>query len=76
MDGIGGCVKNMVFCALLSEKIRIHSPEGFSHHTDSNIKGVLVLFMPTSEIMEETDFTRETPYAESMCIWLSQSIRA
>ena len=53
MDGIGGCVKNMVFRTVLSKKVAIHSPEDFASYADSNIKGVSVLFMPTSEITEE-----------------------
>ena len=67
MSDIGGCVKNIVFLAVLSEKVVINSHEDFSRYADSNIKGVLVLFIPTSEITEEPDFIRETPHVESMC---------
>ena len=67
MDGIGGCVKSMVFRAVLSEKVVIYSPGNFARYADNNLKGVSVLFMPTSEITEEPEFFRETPYVESMC---------
>ena len=60
---------------MLSEKVVIHSPEDFASYVDSNIKGVSVLFMPTSEITEEPDLIWETPYVESMCTWLSQGTR-
>ena len=56
MDGIGGYVKNMVFRAVLLEKVVTHSREDFARYADSNIKGVSVLFMPTSDITEEPDF--------------------
>ena len=46
MDGVVGCVKNMVLRAVLSEKVVIHSPEDFVRYADSNIKAVLDLFMP------------------------------
>ena len=58
MDGIEGLLKNVVFRAVVSEKVVIHSPEAFAHYADSNIKGVSVLFMPTSEITEEPDFNQ------------------
>ena len=67
MDGIGDCVKNVVFRAVLSEKAVIHSPGDFAHSADSKIKGVSVVFMPKSDTKEEPDFIRETPYIESMC---------
>ena len=67
MDGVGGCVKNMVFRGVFSEKVVIHTPEDFSRYADGNIKGVSVLFMATSEKTEEPDFIRETTYAESIC---------
>ena len=58
MDGIEGLLKNVVFRAVVSEKVVIHSPEAFARYADSNIKGVSVLFMPTSEITEEPDFNQ------------------
>ena len=67
MDGIGGCVKNIRFRVVLSEKVLIHSTEHFARYADSNIKGVSVLIMPTSEITEKPDFIQETPYVEAMC---------
>lgn len=67
MDGIGGCVKNMIFCRVLSEKVVTHLPEDFARYGDSNIKGVSVLFSSTSEIKEQEDFIRETSYLDSMC---------
>ena len=57
----------MVFCAVLSKKVVIHSLEDFARYADSNIKGVSFLFMPTSEITEEPYFIQEVPYVESMC---------
>ena len=57
----------MVYCAVLLEKIVFHSPEDFACYADSNIKRVLVEFIPTSEVKEEPDFIRETPYVDSMC---------
>lgn len=50
MDGTGHCVKNIVVCAVLLEKVVIHSLEDFACYADSNIK----------------DFIREIPYVESM----------
>ena len=64
---IGGCVKNMVYCAVLLKKVVIHSPEDFPRYADSNIKVVLVVFIQTSEVKEEPDFIQETPYVDSMC---------
>ena len=58
MDGIEGLLKNVVFRAVVSEKVVIHSPEAFARYADSNIKGVSVLFMPTLEITEEPDFNQ------------------
>ena len=59
----------MVFREVLSEKVVIlHSPEDFPRYADSNMRGVLLLFMPASEITEEADFILETPYVESMCM--------
>ena len=50
IDGIRDRVKNMVFRAIMSEKVLIHSPEDFGRYANSNIKGFLVLFMATSEM--------------------------
>lgn len=67
MDGIGGCVKNMIFCRVLSKNVVTHLPEDFARYGDSNIRGVSVLFRSTSEIKEQEDFIRETSYLDSMC---------
>ena len=53
LNGIGGCVKNMVFHAALSKKVVIHSPEDFARYANSDIKGFLLLIMATLEITED-----------------------
>ena len=59
MDGTAHCVKNIVVCAVLLEKVVIHSLEGFACYADSNIKGFLVN-------IKDKDFIREISYVESM----------
>ena len=59
MDGTGHCVKNIVVCAVLLEKVVIHSLEDFACYADSNIKCFFVN-------IKDKDFIREIPYVESM----------
>ena len=66
----------MVYCAVLLKKVVIHSPEDFPCYADSNIKVVLVVFIPTSEVKEEPDFIQETPYVDSMCTLKSHMVKS
>ena len=66
----------MVYCAVLLKKVVIHSPEDFPRYADSNIKVVLVVFIPTSEVKEEPDFIQETPYVDSMCTLKAHMVKS
>lgn len=66
MDGIGGCVKNVVYRAVLSEKVVIGSPSDFAEFANREVNGITVLYMPTSEMLQEPDYIKETPYVESL----------
>ena len=67
MDGIGGCVKNVVYRAVLAEKVVINTPKEFSDFANDHIKTISVLYMSSSEILNEPEHIKDTPYVESMC---------
>ena len=54
MDGVGGTVKNTVFCNVLSDKVVIGSPEEFAQYA-TQICQVYSLYLPTAEIPDKTE---------------------
>lgn len=66
MDGIGGCIKNYVFRAVLSGKVVINNPLQFAEYAQANLKGIACLYMPESAVLVEPDDVEETPYVAAM----------
>ena len=67
MDGIGGCIKNVVLCAVLSGKVVIQTPFQFVEYAQANLKGVTCIYMPESAVLVESDKVENTPYVAEMC---------
>lgn len=68
MDGIGGCVKNMVYRAVMSGREVIKTPKEFAECADKLVKGVHCSYQPIEEIMEEPATIKEAPYSTNMQI--------
>ena len=68
MDGIGGCVKNMVYRTVMSEREVIKTPKEFAECADRSVKGIHCLYQPIEEMMEEPVSIKEAPYSTSMQI--------
>ena len=62
MDGIGGTVKNAVFCKVLSGEVVIGSPEGLARYANQ-ICQVDSLYLPTAEIPDKPE---DVQYSSSM----------
>ena len=54
MDGIGGTVKNIVFCKVLSGQVAIDSPKEFARYANQ-ICQVDSLYLPTAQIPDEPE---------------------
>ena len=65
MDGVGGCLKNFVYRAVLSSKVVINSPAEFAAYAQ-NIKGITCLYMPAAEMLEEPCDVENTRYIPAM----------
>ena len=76
MDGLGGCVKNYVFRAVLSEKVVISTPKEFADYANANIRGVDVLYMSISDIGVEPDYIDGTPYIADMAALQAHMIKS
>ena len=66
MDGIGGCVKNVVYCAVMAGREVIKTPEEFAKCTDRLVKGVHCVYQPIEEMLEEPEYIKEAPYSPNM----------
>ena len=62
MDGIGGCVKNVVYRAVMAGREVIKTPEEFAKCADGLVKGVHCVYQPIEEMLEEPEYIKEAPY--------------
>ena len=68
MDGIGGCVKNVVYRAVMAGREVIKTPEEFAKCADRLVKGVHCVYQPIEEMLEEPEYIKEAPYSTNMQI--------
>ena len=66
MDGVGGCVKNVVFRHVRSGKIVIESARAFAENADKFVKGITVLYLSSDEVLNEHEDVSDTPYVDAM----------
>ena len=66
MDGVGGTVKNVVYRAVMSEKITVNSAKDFARQADKLVEGIKCVYLPMSNIMNEPDSIASTPYHPDM----------
>jgi len=55
MDGIGGCIKNAVYRAVMSNRIVVQTPLDFVNAASSLVRGVECVYMPVDEVMIEPE---------------------
>ena len=53
MDRIGGCVKNVIYCALMIRREVIKSPKEFEECAKNLVKGIRYYFLLIKQVMEE-----------------------
>eukprot|EP00111_Clytia_hemisphaerica_P010989 TCONS_00032233-protein len=68
MDGLGGCVKNLVYRAVMSKKEVITTPEQFARCAQKLSKNVVCVYMPSKEVMREPGCIEKAPYNADMQI--------
>ena len=61
MDGVGSTVKNLVFRKVKSQQCVINSPQEFSYFAAKYVKGIISLYLPESEMMEEPEDVASAP---------------
>ena len=66
MDGVGGCIKNFVFRAVLSGKIVISTPRQFCAYAQQNIKGINCIYQAKEDVLVEPNDVAMTPYVPAM----------
>ena len=66
MDGIGGCVKNVVYRAVMAGREVIKTPEEFAKCADRLVKDVHCVYQPMEEMLEEPEYIKEAPYSINM----------
>ena len=62
MDGIGGCVKNAVYRAVMSNRVIVQIPLDFVNAVKSLVCGVHCVYMPVNKVMVEPDEISNAPY--------------
>ena len=68
MDGIGGCLKNVVYHAVMAGREVIKTPEEFAKCADRLVKGVHCVYQPIEEMLEEPEYIKEVPYSTNMLV--------
>ena len=53
MDGVGGTIKNQVFCDVISGKVSITNAENFAAHTHAILNGIKSLSMSIDEVLKD-----------------------
>ena len=68
MDGIGGCVKNVVYRAVMAGCEVIETPQKFAKCVDRLVKGVHGVYQPIEEMLEEPEYIKEAPFSTNIQI--------
>ena len=68
MDGIGGCIKNVVYRTVMARREVIKTSEEFAKCADRLVKGVHYVYQPIEEMLEEPEYIKEAPYSTNMQI--------
>ena len=68
MDGIGGCVKNVVYRAVMAGREVITTPKEFAVCADRLVKGIRCIYLPVGDVMIEPDNVKDAPYSTDMHI--------
>ena len=68
MGGIGGCVKNVVYRAVMAGREVIKTPEEFAKRIDSLVKGIHWGYQSIEGMLEEPEYIKEAPYSTNMQI--------
>ena len=68
MDGIGGCIKNAVYRAVMSTRVVVQTPLDFVNAARSLVRGVECIYMPVDEVMVEPEEISNAPYVPDMQI--------
>ena len=61
MDGIGGTIKNVVFCQVKSRKVVINSPIEFCEAANKFVPSIKCLYQPESSLLEEPHDIENAP---------------
>jgi len=68
MDGIEGCIKNVVFYVVLSGKVVIQTPLQFAEYAQANLKGATCIYMPESAVLVEPDEVEIRPMLQKCAL--------
>ena len=68
MDGDGGCVKNVVYRAVMAGREVIKTSDEFAKCADRLVKGIHCVYQPIKEMLEKTGYIKEAPYSTNMQI--------
>ena len=61
MDGIGGTLKNCVYCNVMSGKCVINTPKPSVKHADKTVKGITSLYLAAKVVLLEPDDIEASP---------------
>ena len=64
MDGVGGTIKNLVFCAVKSGKVSVGDPEEFAKAANDIAPSIRSLYMPIEDMLEEPAEVVNTNWSE------------
>lgn len=73
MGGLGGCIKNAVYRAVMTEKEVIKTPNEFTECPQRLAKNVHCVYLPFEEVMEEPERIERAPYKADMHILQMQN---
>ena len=68
MDGLGGCIKNIVYRAVMAGKEIIKTPKEFAECAQRHVNNVHCEYLPIEMIMEEPARIEKAPYKTDMHI--------
>ena len=73
MDGIGGCVRNLVYHTMMAGRQVIKSPKEFAECVQKLVKGIHCYYLPIEQVMEEPESIQNAALlvcTSFMYIWL------